>query len=113
MSLKETQLMLKKLCPKIRQIAVECRKAIMVAQEAVAVVHVDHHPEWVVVVEAVAAAAGDLWVVDLISVVAVEVVVDIDQVVEAAVVVMEPEIMVIELHPTVVVATAVIWVVAI
>jgi hypothetical protein len=111
MSLKETQLMLKKLYRKIRQIAVEWPNHITVVQEVVAVVCVDHHLEWVVV-EAVAAVDGDRWVVDLISVVAAEVVVDIDQV--AAAVVMEPEeIMVIELRPMVVADMGVIWVVVI
>jgi hypothetical protein len=109
MSLKEIQLMSKKLYRKIRRIAVEWPNHIMVVQEVVAVVCVDHHPEWVVV-EAVAAVDGDRWVVDLISVVAVEVVADIDQV--AVVVVMEPEeIMVVELRPTVVAVMVVIWVV--
>jgi hypothetical protein len=104
---KETQLTLKKLYQKIRQIVVEWHNHTMVVEEVVVVVCVDHHPEWVVV-EGVA-VDGDRWAVDRIMEAVVEELVDIDQVV--VVVVMEPaEIMVIEL-PRMVVATAAIWVV--
>jgi hypothetical protein len=107
MSLKETQLMLKKLYPKIKQIVVEWHNHIMVVQEVVAVACVDHHHEWVVVEAAV--VDGAQWAVDRILAVAVEAIVDTDLVVAAAA--MEPvEIMVIEPHPMVV-AMAVIWVV--
>jgi hypothetical protein len=106
MSLKATQLMLKKLYQKTRQIVVEWHNHTMVVQE---VVCVDHHQERVVVVVEVAAADGAQWVVDRVLVVVVEVVVDTDLVVVAAVAMEPAEIMVIGLDPMVA-AMVVIWV---